>query len=270
MPELPEVETSRRGIAPHLTGQTIRQLIVRNAQLRWPIPDDLAAKVNGQEITQITRRAKYLLLALKQGAIMVHLGMSGRVRVVNAELPAEKHDHVDLVLASGQCLRFTDPRRFGSWLWHPSPRSEQLLSHLGPEPLTDEFNFDYLYPLCRNRKAAIKQVIMDNQVVVGVGNIYATEALFASGIRPTRSAQKVTQQQLKQLIQHIKRILAAAIEQGGTTLKDFTRSDGKPGYFKQALQVYGRAGEACDSCGSTIKTTRQGQRASAYCPSCQK
>ncbi|WMS86468.1 bifunctional DNA-formamidopyrimidine glycosylase/DNA-(apurinic or apyrimidinic site) lyase [Pleionea litopenaei] len=270
MPELPEVETSKNGIAPFTEGQRVKKMIIRNGALRWPVDDSLPERVTDRIITQVSRRAKYLLLHFSGGNLMIHLGMSGRLRVVNEQQPADKHDHIDLVLANGKCLRFTDPRRFGSWVWSPSELAEKLLNKLGPEPLSSEFDGDYLYRQCKKRKAGIKQVIMDNQVVVGVGNIYATEALFLVGIRPTRAANRLSKAKAHELASLIKDVLAKAIKQGGTTLKDFTQSDGKPGYFKQELLVYGRQGEECLICGQTIKSVRQGQRASAFCPKCQQ
>ncbi len=269
MPELPEVETSRRGIEPHLLNQTITSLIVRNPRLRWPVDKSLSNKLTGHRITSVRRRAKYLLLAINNGELVIHLGMSGSLRVVDQTLPPGKHDHIDLCLSNGKALRFTDPRRFGCWLWSAEPTAQQLLQNLGPEPLSEEFNADYLWHMCRKRKAAIKQVIMDNKVVVGVGNIYAAESLFRAGIRPAIAAHRISRSRITQLVEAIKFILTQAIQQGGTTLKDFTQSDGKPGYFKQQLMVYGREGEPCLVCQTPLKGLRQGQRATVYCPTCQ-
>ncbi len=269
MPELPEVEVTRQGIAPHLLNQTISAIIVRNASLRWPVPDELQLAV-GLSITQVSRRAKYLLLTTALGQIVVHLGMSGSLRVVDSGTPAAKHDHVDLCLANGRCIRYNDPRRFGSWLWQGvqlAPLS--VLEGLGPEPLSEAFNGNYLYQQSRKRKQAIKTFIMDNRVVVGVGNIYANEALFNAGIRPAITAGTLSRARLMKLVDAIKAVLQAAIEQGGTTLKDFTNSDGKPGYFAQQLNVYGRAGEGCFRCGSEVQHQVLGQRASFFCPRCQ-
>ncbi len=270
MPELPEVETSRRGIAPHLENQTITRIIVRNPKLRWPISPRLKQWLEDKEIKHVGRRAKYLLIQVAGGELIIHLGMSGSVRIVDANQEPAKHDHVDLVLDSGQCLRFTDPRRFGCWLWSEQKTAQELLQNLGPEPLSEDFNEDYFWHKIRTRKAPIKQVIMDNKVVVGVGNIYAAESLFLSGIHPKRSANKVSKERIKKLTSTIKQVLSRAITQGGTTLKDFIQSDGKPGYFKQELHVYGRAGLACLLCGTEIKNLVIGQRASCYCPACQK
>jgi len=259
MPELPEVETVRRGVTPHLQDQTIQQLQVRQRQLRWPIPEGLEQQVAGQTIQQITRRAKYLILHLATGQLIFHLGMSGSLRILPEAGPAGKHDHVDLVLANGRCLRYNDPRRFGALLWNDtaSPLNQHsLLNKLGPEPLSAAFNGEYLYAQSRNRRIAIKQFIMDNRVVVGMGNIYANEALFSCGINPQRKTDRLARQRYLQLAEEIKTTLAAAIEQGGTTLRDFTQSDGKPGHFAQALQVYGNAGEACPRCCGTIRQIR--------------
>ena len=273
MPELPEVETSRRGISPHLVNQTIEKLIVRNGKLRWPVPRNLAKKVTGRRITAIDRRAKYLLIRLDSGeggTLVVHLGMSGSLRVVTGSEPHGSHDHVDLMCANGKVLRFNDPRRFGAWLWYDEADEDyELLNHLGPEPLTDEFNGDYLFAQSRKKKQPVKHFIMSGPVVVGVGNIYANEALFMAGIRPTRQAGRLTRQNCQQLVAHIKTVLTHTIEQGGTTLKDFVGSDGKPGYFKQELRVYGRQGESYVQCEATLKEIRMANRSSVYCPSCQ-
>jgi formamidopyrimidine-DNA glycosylase len=269
MPELPEVETSRRGIEPHLLHQTIDQLVIRNARLRWPVSPRLNQLVVGQTISAIRRRAKYLLLTIGDGDLIIHLGMSGSLRVVDAKQPASKHDHIDLCLTNGKALRYTDPRRFGCWLWSNDPIAKPLLEQLGPEPLTDDFNVDYLWQKCRTRSAAIKQVIMDNRVVVGVGNIYAAESLFRAGIRPAIAAKRISRTRLAHLVTAIKTVLSQAITQGGTTLKDFTQTDGKPGYFKQQLMVYGREGEPCLVCHTPLRGLKQGQRATVYCPCCQ-
>lgn len=270
MPELPEVETTRRGIEAHLVDQRVSRVIVRERRLRWPIPDDLDARLSGQRIVAVERRAKYLLIKAEVGTLIAHLGMSGSLRLVPADLPAAKHEHVDIVLESGMALRYTDPRRFGALLWSEDPRSHVLLANLGPEPLSDAFDGERLYQLSRGRSMAIKPFIMDNAVVVGVGNIYASEALFAAGIDPRRAAGAVSRARYLKLAAEIKRILAYAIERGGTTLRDFVGGDGKPGYFQQELFVYGRAGEFCRQCGSTLRDIRLGQRASVYCGRCQR
>lgn len=271
MPELPEVETTCRGIEPHLIEQTITGAVVRQTQLRWPVPRGLAKKITGQTIHAVERRGKYILIRLDAGTIMLHLGMSGSLRITDTDTPPEKHDHIDLQLSSKQCLRLRDPRRFGSLHWITSDASQhKLLKDLGPEPLSDEFDSAYLFQRSRKRKLAIKLFIMDSKVVVGVGNIYASEALFRAGIRPSRPAGRVTRREYQNLVAAIKTVLQDAIRAGGTTLQDFTNSDGEPGYFKQELHVYGRAGEACHHCQQPIKHRVMGQRSTYYCPQCQK
>ncbi|KES24037.1 MULTISPECIES: bifunctional DNA-formamidopyrimidine glycosylase/DNA-(apurinic or apyrimidinic site) lyase [Pseudomonas] len=270
MPELPEVETTRRGIAPYLEGQRVSRVVVRDRRLRWPVPEDLDVRLSGQRILQVTRRAKYLLLEAEAGTLISHLGMSGSLRLVECGLAPAKHEHVDIELESGLALRYTDPRRFGALLWSQAPLEHELLRHLGPEPLTDAFEGERLFQLSRGRSMAVKPFIMDNAVVVGVGNIYATEALFAAGIDPRREAGSISRARYLKLAEEIKRILAIAIERGGTTLRDFVGGDGQPGYFQQELFVYGRGGEFCKVCGSTLREVRLGQRASVYCPRCQR
>ncbi|MDH4607824.1 bifunctional DNA-formamidopyrimidine glycosylase/DNA-(apurinic or apyrimidinic site) lyase [Pseudomonas sp. BN102] len=270
MPELPEVETTRRGIAPFLEGQRVSRVIVRERRLRWPIPEDLDVRLSGQCILKVERRAKYLLLQAEAGTLISHLGMSGSLRLVEAGLVAAKHEHVDIELESGMALRYTDPRRFGAMLWSDDPLNHELLRRLGPEPLGGLFDGERLFQLSRGRSMAVKPFIMDNAVVVGVGNIYATEALFAAGIDPRREAGSISRARYLALGEEIKRILAQAIECGGTTLRDFVGGDGKPGYFQQELFVYGRGGEFCKNCGSTLREIRLGQRASVYCPRCQR
>ncbi|OMG66495.1 DNA-formamidopyrimidine glycosylase [Stutzerimonas balearica] len=270
MPELPEVETTRRGIAPHLLGQTVERVVVRDRRLRWPIPEDLDVRLSGQRIEAVERRAKYLLIRVQSGTLIAHLGMSGSLRLVPAELPAAKHEHVDILLGSGQALRYTDPRRFGALLWSELPLEHPLLASLGPEPLDEGFDGRRLYELSRGRSMAVKPFIMDNAVVVGVGNIYASEALFAAGIDPRRPAGGISRARYERLAAEIRRILAMAIERGGTTLRDFVGGDGKPGYFQQELFVYGRGGAFCKQCGSTLREVRLGQRASVYCGRCQR
>ena len=271
MPELPEVEVSRRGIAPHLENQQITDVVVRDRRLRWPIPEAVS-KVVGAMITRVERRAKYLIIHTTQGYLIVHLGMSGALRVVPTDTLVVKHDHIDLVLASGWCLRFNDPRRFGCWLYseeHPA-LNHPLLAKLGPEPLTAAFNVEHLYSVSRGKLQAIKTFIMDNHVVVGVGNIYANESLFKAGINPKRAAGKISRARYERLVPIIKETLAKAIEQGGTTLQDFTQADGQPGYFKQELMVYGRGGKLCMQCGGRLKEIRLGQRSTVYCTQCQR
>ncbi|MEN3753132.1 bifunctional DNA-formamidopyrimidine glycosylase/DNA-(apurinic or apyrimidinic site) lyase [Mangrovibacter yixingensis] len=268
MPELPEVETSRRGIEPHLVGATIQFVEVRNGRLRWPVSDEIY-RLSDVPVLSVQRRAKYLLLELPTGWIIIHLGMSGSLRVLPQDVPPEKHDHVDVILSNGKCLRYTDPRRFGAWLWATELEGHPVLAHLGPEPLTEDFNAEYLYQKSRSKKIAVKPWLMDNKLVVGVGNIYASESLFAAGIHPDRVAHSLSPDEAKRLTQSIKAVLAHSIEQGGTTLRDFLQTDGKPGYFAQELQVYGRAGELCRQCGTAIKSGKHGQRTTFWCPRCQ-
>ena len=272
MPELPEVETTRRGIEPHLKGQTVKGVIIRQARLRWPITRGLNNKISAAEIENVKRRGKYLLINTSNGILMMHLGMSGSLKIVASACPPEKHDHFDLLFAKDKALRFTDPRKFGSVLWLGKQNFEQhkLIKDLGPEPLNEEFTGDYLHGLSRNKKIAVKNFIMNSHNVVGVGNIYANEALFRSGIRPSRTAGKISKARYEVLVKEIKAVLGEAIRQGGTTLKDFTNSDGKPGYFKQKLLVYGRAGLPCPECKTNLKEIRMSQRSTVYCPKCQK
>ena len=270
MPELPEVETTRRGILPHLQGHTIQQVIVRDRRLRWPVPPELNNKLQGQQILKVGRRGKYLLLATPAGTLIIHLGMSGSLRVLACGTAYEKHDHVDIVLDTQHCLRLRDPRRFGAVLFTESdPLQHELLRELGPEPLSAAFSGDYLFIKSRRRTACIKAFIMDSHIVVGVGNIYANEALFAAGIHPRRAAGKVTRAQYALLADAIKNVLRAAIKAGGTTLRDFTHSDGKPGYFRQSLQIYDHAGQPCPRCHKPISHAVIAQRASYYCTHCQ-
>jgi formamidopyrimidine-DNA glycosylase len=270
MPELPEVETTRRGLAPHLVGRRIESLKIRQPRLRWPIPPALRRRLPGQRIEAIERRAKYLLVHTEPGSALLHLGMSGSLRIMPATTPAEPHDHVDWLLDSGRILRFTDPRRFGSQLWQPSGTVHPLLAGLGPEPLGDAFAGAYLWRKSRGRAAPVKTFLMDQKIVVGVGNIYAVEALFAAGIHPTRAAGSVSRARYERLAGEVKRILAHAIERGGTTLRDFLNAEGEPGYFEQELFVYGRAGEPCRVCGTPIRGVRVGQRGTFYCARCQR
>ena len=268
MPELPEVETTRRGIEPYVDGQIIERVIIRETRLRWPISTEVAG-LQGRKIRGVSRRGKYLLMHLDQGNLIWHLGMSGSMRVLPTGSAIENHEHVELQLSNGQALKFRDPRRFGALLYCvQDPLQHRLLRQLGPEPLGDEFNADYLYTSCRKRSAAIKTVLMNSHIVVGVGNIYASEALFLAGIRPTRAARRISKARISTLIEAIRDTLASAISHGGTTLQDFTQVDGKPGYFRHELQVYGNKG-ACKQCGKPIKHIVQAQRASYYCPGCQ-
>ena len=269
MPELPEVEVSRLGITPWLQDQTITNIIVRDSRLRWPVPEALQ-QACGHTIQHIRRRAKYLLIHVGAGDIVLHLGMSGKLRVIDAKHPPVKHDHIDIVLSNGKCLRYNDPRRFGACLWQPNDILLPLLSKLGPEPLTDDFTSQRLVTLAKGRKSPVKTFIMDNEVVVGVGNIYANEALFMAGIDPRRAAGRVSAKRYTALTQNIKTVLEKAIAQGGTTLKDFAQSDGNPGYFAQHLRVYGRAGKPCEVCETEIKSVVIGQRNTFFCPDCQR
>ena len=271
MPELPEVETTRRGIAPHILGQTVARLVVRQRELRWPIPAHLEATLAGQTIEKVERRGKYLLLGTGHGTLILHLGMSGSLRMVAPELPPRRHDHLDLIFSGGMCLRFHDPRRFGCCLWtSEEPSRHPLLADLGPEPLEDGFSGDALYRLARGKKAAVKIFIMDSRIVVGVGNIYANEALFRAGIHPARAAGRVSLRRYRELACAIQEVLRAALAQGGTTLRDFVNEAGKPGYFQQTLAVYDRDGQSCVRCACVIRSIRLGQRSSFFCPHCQR
>ena len=271
MPELPEVETTRRGIESHLSGQVVQNIIIRDRRLRWPVDNNLESQLRGQRFTNIARRGKYLLLTTQAGTLIIHLGMSGSLRILPSNTVALKHDHMDIVFGDRQCLRLRDPRRFGSVLWTANdPMQHELLKDLGPEPLSEDFNEEYLYAVSRKRKVAIKQFIMNSHIVVGVGNIYANEALFMAGIRPSIAAGRITKPRYGRLASAIKIVLINAIKQGGTTLRDFTASDGNPGYFQQQLNVYGRGGESCPQCGTPIKSLQQGQRATFYCSHCQR
>ncbi|MCK5813081.1 MAG: bifunctional DNA-formamidopyrimidine glycosylase/DNA-(apurinic or apyrimidinic site) lyase [Cocleimonas sp.] len=270
MPELPEVETTCRGIAPYVEGQQVNSIIIRQAQLRWPIPESLQ-ELEGQKILSVTRRAKYILLQATNGCSILHLGMSGSLRIIDASLTAQKHDHIDIILKTGKALRLHDPRRFGAVLWtRDDPLMHKLLSKLGSEPLSDAFNPKFLYKMSRKRSVSVKQFIMNAQVVVGIGNIYASESLFMAGISPKIAAGKISLLRYEKLVNAIKIVLAHAIEQGGTTLRDFVQAEGKPGYFQQQLNVYGRVGEQCNRCNALIKKITQGQRSSFYCSKCQK
>lgn len=269
MPELPEVETTRRGIAPHVLGKRIRQIRVRQPRLRWPVPDDIH-QAEGRQIQAVERRGKYLLLRLRNGTLLIHLGMSGSLRLVGADEPPLLHDHVDLLCSDGTCLRYCDPRRFGAWLWTTAPPLHHpLLAALGPEPLTDAFSGAYLTQRAAGRTVPVKTFLMDSHVVVGVGNIYANEALFRAGIHPRRAAGNIHGDRYESLVQAVKQVLTAAIALGGTTLRDFVGGDGKPGYFQQTLNVYGRGGEPCRQCGHRLQEIRLAQRATVFCKTCQ-
>jgi formamidopyrimidine-DNA glycosylase len=271
MPELPEVETTRRGIAPATTGRRVVAAIVREPRLRWPVPHDLPTLLQGQRVAQVGRRAKYLLLHLDRGALIIHLGMSGSLRVLPADTPPLRHDHVDLVLDSGECLRFNDPRRFGSVHYTAvDPLTHPLLRRLAPEPLDAEFDGRYLARAARGRSVAIKQFLMNGLVVVGVGNIYANEALFRAGIHPRRAAGRISRERLERLATAVKEVLGEAIQSGGTTLRDYVNAAGLPGYFRQQLYVYERSGQPCRLCRAPIRQITQGQRSTYYCAQCQR
>ena len=279
LPELPEVETTLRGIEPALTGRTINEIIVRNASLRWPVPKEVN-QARGRRVVRCWRRAKYLLIQLDRvapaavsggGGLLIHLGMSGSLRICEAGAAPRKHDHVDIVLDSGKCIRFNDPRRFGifSW-WDPPAQNHKLLRNLGPEPLSDTFSGHHLRLKSRRRKGAVKNFIMDGNIVVGVGNIYASEALFMAGIHPSRAAGRISATRYEALAAAIRDVLSRAIRHGGTTLRDFSNSDGNPGYFAQELLVYGREGLPCFQCQAPLRRKVIGQRSSYYCPRCQR
>ncbi|AKJ43555.1 bifunctional DNA-formamidopyrimidine glycosylase/DNA-(apurinic or apyrimidinic site) lyase [Pragia fontium] len=268
MPELPEIETSRRGIEPYMVGHNIVRTIVRQPKLRWPVSRQIIELENAS-VLSVQRRAKYLLIELSSGWIIGHLGMSGSVRMLPKFSEPEKHDHVDFLLSNGKVLRYTDPRRFGSWLWEYDLSLSSVLKNLGPEPLGDDFDGAYLFNKSRNKKTLIKPWLMDNKLVVGVGNIYASESLFEARILPHRLAGSLTESEAELLVATIKRVLQRSIEQGGTTLKDFLQADGKPGYFAQELQVYGRSGEPCRVCGTLIESTKHAQRTTFFCRYCQ-
>lgn len=270
MPELPEVETTCRGIAPIIAGKTVTGVVVRDARLRWPVPKGLARLVKGKVVRGVRRRAKYLLLDFDQGTLIVHLGMSGSLRVLPHSLPPGPHDHVDLVFGD-RLLRLRDPRRFGSVLWQKgSAERHPLLSRLGVEPLESTFCGDYLYRATRGRKVAVKQLLMNHTVVVGVGNIYASESLFRAGIHPLTQAARVSRARCEALARAVKETLAAALQAGGSTLRDFVGSDGASGYFQLQTFVYDRSGEPCRVCSRAIRLLRQGQRSTYFCPACQK
>lgn len=271
MPELPEVETTLRGVAPHVVGRRIERLVVYDGRLRWPVPRTLPKLVKGRRIDGLERRSKYLLFRLGNDTLIVHLGMTGSLRVHRESPPRRAHDHVDLVLDDGTVVRYHDPRRFGAILWHPANSPiHALLARLGPEPFDTQFDAAYLYKVTRGRRAAIKSTLMDSRIVVGVGNIYASESLFRAGIRPATPAGRLSKPRLERLVQAVRSVLANAIDRGGTTLRDYVDSNGQPGEFQFATAVYGREGLPCRVCGATIRAVRLGQRSSYYCPRCQR
>lgn len=275
MPELPEVEITRRGIAPYLVNQTVHHVTIRNPKLRWPIPQDLPQLLHGLKICAVQRRAKYLLLDFGNGTLIIHLGMSGSLRILTSDhdnlmVNPQKHDHFDLVLDNQVVLRLRDPRRFGAILWQPADGlPHPLLVNLGPEPLTDDFNARYLFDKTRGCHTNIKQILMNSHVVVGVGNIYANESLFAAGISPRSAANAIGLKRYEKLVTAVKQTLQLAIASGGSSLRDFVHSDGSSGYFQQQYWVYGRAGERCRRCAGEIKQIKQCQRSSFYCTDCQ-
>ena len=270
MPELPEVETTRRGLAPYVVGRTITRVEVREPRLRWPVARGLPRALKARSIASLERRAKYLLFGTDAGTLLVHLGMSGSLRYLAEPLEPAAHDHIDVHFEGGGALRFNDPRRFGSFILTPKPAAHPLLKDLGPEPLGDDFDDDYLWRSSRNRRVAIKQHLMNGRVVVGVGNIYASEALFRAGIHPRRIAGRIARARFEPLVSSVRAVLHDAIEEGGTTLRNFVGGDGKPGYFSGRLRVYDRAGSPCLNCGTPIERRVLGQRATFYCPRCQR
>jgi formamidopyrimidine-DNA glycosylase len=270
MPELPEVETTRRGIRAALRGHEITAFVLRDRRLRWPVGPGLARELPCQTVRDVRRRAKYLLIDLDRGTLIAHLGMSGSLRVLPADAPWAKHDHYGLTLDSGRCLRFNDPRRFGSLHWvQGDPLEHPLLAGLGPEPLGHDFDGAYLAARAKGRRVAVKQFLMDQRVVVGVGNIYASEALFRAGIHPRRAAGRVSLERFERLAAAVRDVLGEAIREGGTTLRDYVSADGTPGYFRQKLFVYERAGQPCRRCRTPIRRLAQGQRSTYFCPACQ-
>ncbi len=271
MPELPEVETSRRGIEPHLLNKKIKGITIRQHKLRWPIPKNLPQLAINQTVRGVSRRAKYIYLELDNGTIIIHLGMSGSLRICTDKVLPKKHDHIDIQVSNGKILRLRDPRKFGCVLWANNPVSEhKLIKPLGPEPLDDSFTANYLHDKAKKRQCSIKAFIMNSHIVVGIGNIYASEALFRAGISPKRKAGNISLSRFEKLVAAIKLTLNLAIKEGGTTLRDFTGISGQPGYFAQKLLVYGRKGETCTQCGKYIKQFTQQARSTFYCTVCQR
>lgn len=270
MPELPEVETTRSGLEPRLRGKTLAAVKIRDARLRWPIPGDINARLSGRRLSSIKRRGKYLLFDFGGLFQLVHLGMSGSLRLVGSDEPPAVHDHVDWLFKDGETLRLRDPRRFGAVLLTDDPDSHPLLAHLGPEPLTSDFTSEHLHAACRGRKTSIKNLIMDSRIVVGVGNIYASESLFRAGIRPGRAAGRLTRAECTRLVEAIKTTLQNAVNAGGSSLRDYVAADGELGYFQLHTKVYDRTGQPCKACGTPIKKLATGQRSTFYCPVCQK
>ncbi len=270
MPELPEVETTLRGISPFLHNEKLSRLIVRNRSLRWPVDPDLESKVANKSILGLERRGKYILIHFGYGGLIIHLGMSGSMRVLMEEDTPGPHDHFDLVTSKGVVIRYRDPRRFGCLLYAADPAKHERLTGLGVEPLTENLTGEYLYRISKGKQTTVKSLIMNGKIVVGVGNIYASESLFDAGIHPMRRCDRISKLRYQGLVQSIKRILYRSIEQGGTTLQDFVGVDGNPGYFEQKLAVYGRKGKSCFRCGNTIRSAILGQRSTFYCVVCQR
>jgi len=270
MPELPEVETTRRGLLPHVVGRAIARIEVREPRLRWPVAKELPRALSDTRIESLERRAKYLLFGTGAGTLLVHLGMSGSLRYLPTPVSPGAHDHIDVHFADGGALRFNDPRRFGSFMLTSEPAAHPLLKDLGPEPLGEDFDADYLWRASRNRRVAIKQHLMNSHIVVGVGNIYASEALFRAGIHPRRMAGRLARARFEPLVDAVRDVLRDAIDEGGTTLRNFVGGDGKPGYFRGSLRVYDRDGSPCVTCGTAIERRVLGQRATFYCPRCQR
>lgn len=270
MPELPEVETTRLGLVPRVVGRRIRDVVVREPRLRWPVPRDLAGRLRGERVQDIRRRGKYLLFAVGEGHLLVHLGMSGNLTVVGRDAPARPHDHVDIALDSGEIVRLNDPRRFGAMLWVREPATHALLRDLGPEPFDETFGGEWLHRAARGRRVPVKQFVMDAHVVTGIGNIYASEALFAARIHPSRPAGRISRGRYDRLAAEARATLTRALARGGTTLRDFVGSDGQPGHFQQECAVYGREGLPCPACGAPVRATRHGGRSTYYCAACQR
>jgi formamidopyrimidine-DNA glycosylase len=271
VPELPEVETTRRSLEPALMGRRVEAVIVRDRRLRWPVPRELEASLTGATIAATARRAKYLLIDTDRGHAIVHLGMSGSLTIVARDTPPRLHDHIDVDLDDGTVLRYHDPRRFGSWHWtEGDPAAHPLLAFLAPEPLAPQFDGLYLHRITRGRDVAIKQVLMNGSLVTGVGNIYASEILHRAAINPRAAARRLSLARCARLAEAVKETLSRAIAAGGSTLRDYVDGRGNPGHFQQEYAVYERAGAACPRCGGTVKGFRQGQRSTYYCPGCQR
>lgn len=271
MPELPEVETTRRGLVPHVVGRRIRDVVVRNPHLRWPVPRDLRRRLRGEEVLAIRRRGKYLLFDCRKGHLLVHLGMSGRMSLVPQDAPAQRHDHIDLRLEGEHALRLTDPRRFGAMLWLETPAEDHLLLRgLGLEPFESGFTGEALARLAHGRRVAVKQFLMNSRIVTGIGNIYASEALWEARVHPNRSVAEISARRWEMIAAAVRGTLERALAAGGTTLRDFASAQGQPGYFQHEFAVYGRKGEPCRRCRTRIRASRQGQRSTFFCPRCQR